>query len=634
MRLRTWLILGYSAVLALATLGLGLGLVTVLSLADTAEAMVEDNLAALDVASRLRRLTSAQQLVVARRLGAGDTTVVASMHPFERQTRALLDEARARADTDPLERDAIERGDRALEALVAAVGLAQPSAPVAPGATSALTPEVVSAFESVHAATLDYYNLHHAKLQERGSRISLQADRLAVALALLAGFTVLVGVLVSLRLAAGLSKPMERMANAAARVADGDFDVRVGRMGVLEADFVAQRFDDMTAALGRFHAMNLDRIVAETRRLDQVVANIEEGLLIFDESGRIERANPAACALIGHDCSAIIGKSLPELRSPAVLSDAVALALANPYRVLAPTSGDLTIGEGEELRTLVWSLVAFSDAARFGLILALRDVTAARQFERMRTDFVLRASHELRTPITGMRMAFGMLEGKLGFAPDSREGELVSTLRDETQRMVNLVNALLDLSRLYAGSYALERSEVDPGALLQRARQRFAPMAEAKGIELVLQLPASLPTLVLDEGALDRVLDNLVGNALRHTPAAGRITLAAEVLERTLEISVRDTGEGIAHADRARVFEPFVQIGSRVGGVGLGLAMCREILRQHRGHVRLDSAPGRGSCFTLSLPRETASVERNLPAEGIGDVQSARTVQTGAGASP
>ena len=610
MRLRTWLILGYSAVLALALLGLGLGLVTVMSLSSTSARMVEENFSAIDVASRLRRLMSAQQLVLARRLADRDPGVLQSMPPFERELRALLDEARTldARDTQHAEgATAIARASSAVDELIAAVDDAaaalQPSGENAAAVVaSPITPRLSAAFESMRAATLDYYTHHHARMVERGLRIRAQTERLAIALILLGGFTVLVGVLVSLRLATRLSAPMERLAFAATRVAGGDFDVRVGRTGLVEADLVAQRFDDMTAALGRFHAMNLDRIVAESRRLDQVVAHIDEGLVIFDEQGRIERANPSACAQLGLDGELVSGRRLGDVADYPVVAQAVREAIEHPGRALERAVQELQVGEGEDARTLAWSLLPFSDAARLGLILALRDVTAARQFERMRTDFVLRASHELRTPITGMRMSFGLLEDKLDFSADSRETELVQTLREEMQRLVNLVNGLLDLSRLYARTYAIERAPARIDEWLERARQRFAPMVEHAGLTLATDFAATLPEITVDLGALDRVLDNLVGNAVRHTPAGGRITLGAQIAGRYVEVWVRDSGEGIAHADRARVFEPFVQVGHRVGGVGLGLAMCRELVRQHGGTIRLDSAPGRGSCFTFSLP--------------------------------
>lgn len=632
MRLRTWLILGYSAVLALALMGLGLGLLTVLGLASTSARMVEEDFSGIDLASRLRTLISAQQLVVAKRLVDGDGDVARLMPPFEREALSMLRQARTLAGSNRAEAEVIARAETAVIRLVDAIQQAGAPPPLVPTSAdlapvgvpvSRITPAIVAGFESLRAATLDYYHHHHEAMLARGNHIRQQSDRLALALGLLAVFTVLVGVLTSLRLAERLSAPMERLAEAAARVASGDFEVRVGRTGLSEADLVAQRFDDMAAALARFHAMNLDRIVAESQRMDQVVAHIEVGLMIFDEHGRIERINPVACAQLGLTPELAIGQELDAVADFPSLARAIRTLIARPNAALIDTA-DITVGTEDAQHTLSWSLQPFSDAARLGLILMLRDVTAARQFERMRTDFVLRASHELRTPITGMRMALGLLEGKLEFPPDSREAELVTTLDEEMRRLVNLISALLDLSRLYAHTYTLKPTPIDVEDLLRRVCKRFAPVVETAGLGLDLALEADLPVLSLDVDAMDRVFDNLLGNAIRHTPAGGRISMGARRAEGRAELWVADNGEGIAYADRARVFEPFVQIGRRVGGVGLGLAMCREIVQQHDGSIRLDSAPGHGSRFTLSFPLRPPVIPGAVPDADVPVLQIAR----------
>jgi two-component system, NtrC family, sensor histidine kinase KinB len=613
MRLRNWLMLGYGAVLALATIGLGMGLITVAGLAATTGRMVQENFAAIEVGSRLRTLTSAQQMVLIRRLGERDTDVARLLPSFERDASVLLAEARTLARGDADELSAIDRSERALAAVVGgmqdstSVPVADSVAPSA-AAVPGITPAVVAGFEALRAATDDYYRFHLDAMVERGERIRRQANRLAIALGLLAGFTVLIGILVSLHLARRLSAPMERLAAAAARVAQGDFAVRLDRTGLHESDVLAQRFDEMTASLGRFHAMNLDRIVAEGRRLDQVVANIDDGLIILDERGDIERVNPVAAAQLEIDAEAALGRSLHALGILPRVAREVDALIIDP-RQSSAAGNDIELGEGETAHTLHYSLLPFSDMARRGLILVLRDVTEARKFERMRTDFVLRASHELRTPITGMRMALGLLQDKLTFPTESREAEMVETLRGEMQRLVGLITALLDLSRLYARNYDLQKHPTVVHDLLQRTRQRFVPACEVAGLTLTVVDDESLPPVMLDVGAIERVLDNLIGNAIRHTPQGGSIVLAAAALDAAVEISVTDTGEGIAHADRARVFEPFVQVGRRVGGVGLGLAMCREIVQQHGGRIRLDSAPGQGCRFGCRLPLVDAQRE-------------------------
>lgn len=603
-RLRTWLILGYSAVLAVAGVGLGLGLMSTLSLADTSDSMVNEDFVSLDVASRLRRLAGAQQIELGQHLVQGAGVSTGLIPDFSRQARALLAEARAsvgkEGDLAVLDKaqDAIERFDRATATSASRIPAA------------ALDAEVVASLETLRTAALEHYQRHYDRMVERGNNNRVQAERLAYALALLAAFTLAIGIWASIRIASRLSKPMEQLVRASDRVATGDFTVRTARTarsGVTEADRVAQRFDEMVAALQRFHSMNLDRIVAERRRLDQVVANIDDGLVIFDENGNMERVNPVAALQLGIDPDAAVGQRIGSMVDMPALDLDVARLLANPGAAPAADC-DLVVNEegGSGPRTLTYSLLPFSDAARLGLILVLRDVTEQRHFERLRTDFVLRASHELRTPITGMRMALGLLRDKVHFDAQTREQDLFSTLQEETERLVALIGELFDLSRLYARTFPHNPATTEPDELLRRAFHRFLPVVEAAGIELVLQLEPALPALQLDAGAIDRVLDNLVTNAIRHTAPGGRIELGANSDGDCIALWVQDTGEGIRAADRERIFEPFMQLNGKVGGAGLGLAMCREIVQQHRGRIQLDSALGQGSRFTVRLPQGLA----------------------------
>jgi two-component system, NtrC family, sensor histidine kinase KinB len=364
---------------------------------------------------------------------------------------------------------------------------------------------------------------------------------------------------------------------------------------------VAQSFNDMTAALRRFHAINLDRVFDERRRLDAVIADIDDGLVLFDEHARIERLNPVASAQLGLDPDTALWRTLEQLDAFPELATVVRNLLRDPGAPQHDTP-EIKVGEGSQQRTLSYSLLPFSKSQRPGLILVLRDVTDARRFEQLRTQFVLRASHELRTPITSMRMALGLLASKPLFEEGSREAELFTTLSEEMQRLMQLNERLLDLSRLYSGTGPLERSPLDPVDLLRRVRSRFELTAGEAGVELATDLAPELPTINVDVASLERVMDNLVSNALRHTPAGGCIRIGARVHRGELEISVSDTGDGIPVTEQGRVFEPFVQIGRKAGGSGLGLAISREIVQQHGGRIRLASTPGAGSTFTITLP--------------------------------
>jgi NtrC-family two-component system sensor histidine kinase KinB len=204
--------------------------------------------------------------------------------------------------------------------------------------------------------------------------------------------------------------------------------------------------------------------------------------------------------------------------------------------------------------------------------------------------------------VTGMHMAFGLLQERVHFAPESREQDLLQTVNEEMQRLMQLINDLLNFSRYQNGLQKLTLAPMDVGEMLESARMRFGDTAQEHDTILLVEVHESLPRLQGDQAQLDRVLDNLLDNALRHTPNAGLIRLQARRHGERLIISVEDNGEGIPYGQQARIFEPFVQVGRKKGGAGLGLALCKEIVQLHGGRMGVYSRPGQGTQFYMALP--------------------------------
>lgn len=233
--------------------------------------------------------------------------------------------------------------------------------------------------------------------------------------------------------------------------------------------------------------------------------------------------------------------------------------------------------------------------------MVLHDVTEQRAFERVRSEFVLRASHELRTPVTGMHMAFGLLRERLKFPPEAREHDLLETIGEEMQRLTQLINDLLNFSRYQSGLQKLELGPCNLDELFQRAEQRVAGLAADKHIELVRELEPPLPRIQADIAQLDRVLDNLLHNAIRHTANGGRIRLHARRHAERVIISVEDNGEGIAYGQQGRIFEPFVQVGRKKAVPGSGWRCARRSCNCTVGAWGV-LTPGQGTQFYMALP--------------------------------
>jgi NtrC-family two-component system sensor histidine kinase KinB len=427
---------------------------------------------------------------------------------------------------------------------------------------------------------------------------------------------ILAGIWFSLNLAASIARPMEQIATATRSISAGRFDVRVGAAGYREGNTLGATFNEMAEALAAFHASDVNRLLSEQRRNETVLNSIDDGLVILDGDIRIERLNPIAARQFGTTVEAAVGRSLDQVLGRDDFDTHARLCLQRAHPTGHAAALEVSLGEGMLRRDLRCSFMPFTDT-RPGLVLVVRDVTAERRFARERNEFVLRASHELRTPLTGLRMALDLLSERARFAPDSREADLLQTVREQTARLTALLHNLLDLSRLRG---PLEPAHpCTPELAARAALQRFAGRALAAQVELRARIAPDLPELKLDAAECERVIENLLDNALRHTPAGGSVLLSLSIAtgSNELELCVSDNGEGIAAHELQRIFDPFVQVGEKHGAAGLGLTLCREIVERYGGRIEAQSVPGVETRFCVHLPLQVGSNTGEMAKVGV-----------------
>ncbi|MDX1298427.1 MAG: KinB sensor domain-containing domain [Pseudomonas sp.] len=398
-----------------------------------------------------------------------------------------------------------------------------------------------------------------------------------------------------------LGRPIEELAVAADQIGRGDFHVSLPTPPVTEIASLSRRFGLMAEALRAFKNSDIQALQTEQQRLNAVLDSIDDGLLIFDRQGNVEHFNPVAQRQLAWDESQLGQQAALTLQHSDLQTQLYRVLQGKP---LEEALEDLQVDIDGEQRLLAYSLAAVSHDGEqpTGAVMVLRDVTEQRTFERVRSEFVLRASHELRTPVTGMLMAFSLLQERLKFPEASREADLLSTVDEEMQRLLRLINDLLNFSRYQNGLQSLERVECSIEPLLRLAQQRFAVQAAELQVALHYEVEDQLPLLQIDPLQIERVLDNLIGNALRHSHPGGTVHLRARQQDERVELSVTDNGEGILFRQQARIFEPFVQVSRKKGGAGLGLALCKEIVQLHGGYIGVKSRVGQGTQFYILLP--------------------------------
>ncbi len=587
MKLRTRLFLSISALVTVALLGLLLGLFSVLQMATVQQQLVRDTTHALEVGLKLRQNLGEQLTLILDEDPAPD-----NLRLLQDNFQILLNQGLEQGG----ERTGFSKASSNYQAFLQAYRDS-----VQPARSMGVDQPLGAAFNQVRTDLIDAHK-QALDLITRSEEHSRDRALLVSGVLGLMGLVVLVlGFITAHNIARRFGQPIEALAKAADQLGKGNFDVTLPVTQAAELNQLTRRFGLMADALRKHQATNVDELLAGQQRLQAVLDSIDDGLLIIDRQGRLEHLNPVAQRQLGWNDSRV-GSSLAKALQRPELEQQLRQVLRGGSLDRPPD--DLNMEVEEESRLLTYSLtpVSHPQGPILGAVMVLHDVTEQRAFERVRSEFVLRASHELRTPVTGMHMAFGLLRERVKFPPEARENDLLETIGEEMQRLTQLINDLLNFSRYQSGLQKLELAPCVIAELLERAQQRFAEQAAHKQIELLKELELPLPRLLADVAQIDRVLDNLLHNAIRHTASGGRIRLHARRHAERVIISVEDNGEGIAYGQQGRIFEPFVQVGRKKGGAGLGLALCKEIVQLHGGRMGVFSRPGQGTQFYMALP--------------------------------
>ena len=349
-------------------------------------------------------------------------------------------------------------------------------------------------------------------------------------------------------------------------------------------------------------SVSLDAARTDRRQARETLADLlEDGVLDIDGGLRIRRANPAADRLLGRPPGGLTGRSVIEAFLDADAERIAVRAIAD-----GTAGGEARIQGGDERAIALQG----TRTPQGGATIVLRDVSELRRLRRIRTEFIDNLSHELRTPLTTV----SLLAETLSREADASEGSLPGKMRDrigkieiETGHLVQMVNELLDLSRIESGTSLGPLESVDLGRLAEHAAERLRLFAERQGIALQVEAGEATPPVRGDPERLGQVLVNLLHNAIKFSPDGGDVIVTVGSETGTVWVTVTDHGVGIPRGAHERIFERFYKVDrararGEAGGTGLGLSIARHVIEQHGGRIRVESSEGRGSTFTIELP--------------------------------
>ncbi|HSW00258.1 MAG TPA: ATP-binding protein [Sedimentisphaerales bacterium] len=405
--------------------------------------------------------------------------------------------------------------------------------------------------------------------------------------------------MLSLLVSRSISQPIVSMRRVAQSFARGKFNVRAPAAAATELDDLAKALNEMAAQLS-------DRIVTITRQrneLDTVLSSMIEGVFAVDADARIVSINRAAAQLLNIDSAKAQGRAVEEVVRNLGLQQFIRQTLASDK----PTEDDVSFSaDGERFFHVQGARLIDPRGERAGAVIVLSDMTRIRRLESLRRDFVANVSHELKTPVTSIQgFTEALQEG--GLADPEQTKRYVSIISKHAQRLNAIIDDLLSLSRLEDGAerraISFDRHRLKD--VLTAAIELSAVKAEQKGITVSLVCPDEVQAKI-NAPLLEQAIVNLIDNAVKYSEPGSPVEVRVESRESQTAIHIKDAGCGIPASHLSRIFERFYVVDKsrsrKLGGTGLGLAIVKHIAQVHDGQVTVESAPGKGSVFTLYLP--------------------------------
>jgi two-component system sensor histidine kinase VicK len=423
-----------------------------------------------------------------------------------------------------------------------------------------------------------------------------------------------------------ITRPLNALSQGVRNIEEGDLDQRVVVPSADEFGLLADSFNRMASALverdGTIKRKNtmlqelnelLEKKVSERtvqlrmemERLETVLTSMVEGIVVTDRDNRVILFNPAAQKmfdLVPHRVILQPVDKVCELGGVSVLTGFV-----EQVRMDGAAEGGREVElevKGKKLKINLSPLL--DEAETFaGVVMSIRDVTVEEEVDRMKTEFISTVSHELKTPLTSMKGSLQFIIGK-GKWQTVTERELLAVCLRNTERLIRLINDILDISKIEAGKIEIELKPLSIGNLTVYALEEIGSFARSRNITVINEVRDDLPRVYGDHDRLVQVLTNLLSNAVKFSPEGRAVTVSAVQEGNYVAVAVADQGKVIQWSDRDKLFNKFQQLdrsetGER-GGTGLGLAICKELVEKHHGKIYYQAGVKGGNIFTFKIP--------------------------------
>lgn len=443
--------------------------------------------------------------------------------------------------------------------------------------------------------------INHTLLNEAVQDVKKITQTAAVTIFFILLGAILIASIFSTKFSDYIVRPITKLKESVRHIAEGNFSERIELDDNSdEINSLSDEFNKMSEKLEQYEKLNLNKIFYEKKKSEIVIESMDEPVLMVDENFKVLLANKAFNQIFGEKAlkNPDIRKILKQQRSKIKITGNEELKnLKNNIIILKNPEGL------QKYFSVIASQIEIPDSDKTATLFVFNDITKYQELDRMKSEFIAKVSHELKTPLTSLGMALGLLEDDVVGKVNEKQRDLIISMKEDYDRLNKLVYEILELTKLEANIGKIKFEKFEAHKLAEYISKKFTILANEKNIKLKVVDKSNNTMINANYNSMISAIENFVSNSLRFTPNGGNINVEFRVENNLLIIEISDTGIGISPDNLKKVFDKFIQIDdSAPGSLGLGLSIAKEIIEIHNGEIKAFSELGKGSTFQINLP--------------------------------
>jgi signal transduction histidine kinase len=470
--------------------------------------------------------------------------------------------------------------------------------------------ELIPEYTQTQNQIIKLWDTNMKAISHKNNLLKSTAHRAFVLISIVGAACFFISAFFFFRYPGSITRPLSELITGIEEIANRNYDQRLDFHSKDELGQLAGAFNTMAAKLDEYEHSNLSELLFEKKRIETIINNMKDGIIGLNEKNEIIFSNANACEILKINEDELVGKYARDIAvKNEIFKNIIHDIIENPddghreFKPIRITSEDQVNYFARETLNVVITKTGEVKSLRVGVVVVLKNITRFLEQDEAKTNFMATISHELKTPISSLRLNLKLLDDERVGILNQEQQEIVKALKSETNKMLTITSELLDLARLETGNIRLNLQKVYVEDMFEYIKEAAAGQARAKNVGLRFQAEISLPPVKADSEKTAFALINLINNAIQYSDQGSDVIISARKHANEILFMVEDFGKGIDNQYFNKIFEKFFRIpGSEVHGTGLGLAITKEFITKQKGRIWPESTPGKGSRFYFTLP--------------------------------